>query len=106
MPEQKILLTILGMSLVTYLPRMLPLVVLSRIKLPAVFIRWLGYIPPAVLSALLLPGILISEGQVNLTFDNHALMASIPCLIAALVWKNMFVTVVVGVVSMLVLNWL
>ncbi|HEY3315216.1 MAG TPA: AzlD domain-containing protein, partial [Bacillota bacterium] len=42
-----------GMALVTYLPRMLPLVVLSRFKLPPAVLRWLSFVPVAVLSALL-----------------------------------------------------
>jgi branched-subunit amino acid transport protein len=104
MPEQKILLIILGMAVVTYLPRMLPLVILSKVKLPAVFIKWLKYIPQAVLSALLLPGILTSGGRLDLSLDNHALIAAIPCFIVAILWKNLFVTVVAGVVSMLLLN--
>ena len=104
MSWQKILLIIIGMGLVTYLPRMLPLVILSRIKLPAVFINWLKYIPAAVLSALLLPGILINDKKLDISPDNHAKIASIPCFIAEILSKNMYETVVTGDVSMLVLK--
>ena len=51
---------ILGMSLVTQLPRLLPLVVLSRLSLPPIVIRWLKQIPVAVLSACFsLPSLLL-----------------------------------------------
>ncbi|MGM0420006.1 MAG: AzlD domain-containing protein [Bacillota bacterium] len=52
------LLLILGMTLATYIPRMLPLVVLSELKPSPFFKRFLKYIPPAALSALIFPGIL------------------------------------------------
>lgn len=38
---------------VTAIPRVLPLVVLSRVQLPAWLIDWLRYVPIAVLTALL-----------------------------------------------------
>ena len=44
---------ILACALVTAVPRVLPLVVLSRLRLPRWAVDWLGYVPIAVLSALL-----------------------------------------------------
>ncbi len=53
---------ILGMTLVTYVPRMAPLVALDAEKLPPRLVRMLKNIPYAVLGALIFPGILhISE---------------------------------------------
>jgi branched-subunit amino acid transport protein len=53
------LLLLLGMGLVTYLPRWLPLHYLSRRSLPEWFIQWLELIPAAILSALLLPALIL-----------------------------------------------
>ena len=50
---------VLACAAVTALPRVLPLVALSRVQLPGWLLAWLGYVPAAVLSALLaleLPG--------------------------------------------------
>ena len=44
---------VLGCALVTALPRVLPLVALSRFELPAPIADWLRHVPVAVLSALL-----------------------------------------------------
>jgi len=52
------LIIIIGMALVTYIPRMFPLVILSDLELTAFWRRFLYYIPPAALSALIFPGIL------------------------------------------------
>lgn len=102
--DQKIILVLIGMSVVTYIPRMLPLVVLSKVKLPPLFLKWLKYIPVAVLSALLAPGILLSHNHIAFNFDNKALLASLPCFIVAAKTKNLFLTVLVGIVSMFLLQ--
>lgn len=52
---------ILGMAVVTYLPRLLPALIRGRDRFPAWFRKWLQGIPPAALAALIFPGIL----QVN-----------------------------------------
>src|SRR5690554_1004970 len=98
MMKPDMFLIIIGMSLVTQLPRVLPLVVLTCISLPPLVVRWLKQIPIAVLSALLLPSLLISEGAVNLSLYNKALIAAIPCIILAVKTKNLFLTVLTGIV--------
>jgi branched-subunit amino acid transport protein len=44
---------VLACALVTAVPRVLPLVALSRMQLPGWLLDWLRYVPVAVLSALL-----------------------------------------------------
>ncbi|NBI27641.1 AzlD domain-containing protein [Chengkuizengella marina] len=57
-----ILLIILGMSLVTMIPRFLPVWIVERFIMPAWVKLWLSYIPYAALGALIFPGILTIEG--------------------------------------------
>ncbi|GAW30119.1 MULTISPECIES: AzlD domain-containing protein [unclassified Carboxydocella] len=47
---------IIGMAAVTYLPRLLPLTILTGIRLPLSLQRFLSYLPYAALGALLAPG--------------------------------------------------
>ena len=54
------IIMVLGMAVFTYLPRMIPMVVLPGLKLPAFWERFLNFVPVAVLSALIFPGILYS----------------------------------------------
>jgi branched-subunit amino acid transport protein len=56
-----LLLVILGMSLVTLVPRWLPVWIVDRVVLPGWMREWLGYIPYAALGALIFPGILSVE---------------------------------------------
>jgi branched-subunit amino acid transport protein len=65
---------IAGMALVTYLPRMAPLVALNAEKLPPRLVRMLKNIPYAVLGALIFPGIL--------NFSDHLLYGIIGGLVA------------------------
>jgi branched-subunit amino acid transport protein len=44
---------ILACAAVTAVPRVLPLLVLARLRLPQWLLDWLGYVPVAVLAALL-----------------------------------------------------
>jgi len=57
----KLFVTILGMSIVTYIPRLLPVFVMDRFKFPSWAKRWLNGIPYAALGALIFPGILSVE---------------------------------------------
>ena len=102
--DERYFLLFLGMALVTYLPRFLPLYVLSRVKIPRAFALWLSYVPVAVLAALLAPGLLLSEGNLLISPQNTYLLASLPTFAAALKTRNMFVTILVGMASILVLG--
>lgn len=52
------LLIIIGMALVTYLPRMLPLILINGNQIPPRLQRILRNVPYAALGALIFPGIL------------------------------------------------
>lgn len=90
------LLIILGMGVVTYLPRWIPLFFLSNRTLPDWFVNWLDLIPVAILSALLLP-ILVTSGEPrNLELLHPRFLVAIPTFIFALKTRSLGGTVVVG----------
>ncbi len=96
MDQTTVFLTLLGMLLVTYLPRLLPVWLLATRKLPDVVITWLRYVAPAVLAALLLPGILVDDGKLHLAWNNLYLLAFFPTLLVAWKTRSMFGAVIVG----------
>lgn len=108
MDQQAILLTILGMMLVTYLPRLVPLWFLSSRSLPGLAVTWLRYVPVAVLSAMLWPALVVRGSGVDLGLDNVFLWAAIPTLFVAWKTRSLFGSVIVGMgivaVSRLVLG--
>jgi branched-subunit amino acid transport protein len=101
-----ILLLFAGMALVTYLPRMLPLVVLSRFKLPPLLLRWLEFVPVAVLSALLASGLLVRDARLALPPQHPELLAALPAFAVAVWTRSLMGTVVTGIVAMALLRLL
>lgn len=101
----KVVLALTGMSIVTYLPRVLPVITLSRMDLPQWFLTWLKYVPVAVLSALLAPLLTLQNGQFSIGLGNHALLAALPCFLIATKTKNLFLTVTTGILVTIVLRW-
>jgi branched-subunit amino acid transport protein len=79
---------VLACALATALPRVLPLVVLSRLRLPVWLVDWLGYVPIAVLSALL-------------TLELYAVpsAAILPALLVAWLTRSLLATVAAGVAA-------
>lgn len=54
---------IFAMALVTYIPRMIPMLLLNGVKLPTRLKTFLDFIPFAALGALIFPGVLSSTGD-------------------------------------------
>ena len=94
--QTPVLLTLLGMSLVTYLPRLLPAWFLRGRELPPFLVAWLRYVPVAVLAALLLPSLMVQDGALALHWNNLYLWAAVPAIFVAWKKKSMFLTVLVG----------
>ncbi|SDK43265.1 AzlD domain-containing protein [Halanaerobium congolense] len=98
----KFILMIIGMFLVTFIPRVIPLILLGNKELPEKVILWLSFIPAAVLSALLAPSILLQNGSLSLKLANTSLVAFFPTLLVAYKTKNIFYTVSGGLVFYLI----
>lgn len=96
MSNRDFLLLLLAMGAVTYLPRMLPLVVLSRRALPNWFAEWLELIPAAILSALIAPTLFTYPEPRLFSLGKIELLAALPTLLFALKTRSLAGTVVVG----------
>jgi len=96
MDQKYVFLTILGMTAVTYLPRLLPAWFLSSRTLPPVVGDWLRQVPVAVLSAMLLPSLLLKDAHFDFGLDNLYLWAAFPTFLVAWLTRNLFATVFAG----------
>jgi branched-subunit amino acid transport protein len=91
-------------GLLTYLTRLSFIALTGKFQFPNWLQRSLRFVPPAVLSAIIFPEILVNAGQIDVSLRNDRLIAGI---LAALVgWKtrNMLLTIVVGMATLLILQ--
>jgi len=89
-------LMIFGMGMVTFVPRWLPLIFLSRRQLPQWLVDWLDFIPVAILSALLAPLLLTSGAGPHLDFGRAELFAALPTFGVAYLTRSLGGTVLAG----------
>ena len=100
MDQNEILLTIVGMAVVTYIPRLLPVWTLSSRPLPRIVVAWLRYVPSAVLAAMLFPAIAAPDPLAGDSFGSRYLFlwAAFPTLLVAYKTRSFFGSVATGVV--------
>ena len=94
---------IIGVALVSILPRILPVALFSRLEFPAPLKRWLSFVAPAVLGGLTAISVLAPRGFIDISLDNLYIWAFIPTLLVAIKTKNLFYTLLVGILSMALL---
>ena len=92
------------MGVVTYIPRVGPLLALAGWRFPAWLLRVLEGFPVAVLAAFVVPLILAPAGHLDLSWNNLNLPAGVLTTVAAVWSHSLIITVLVGAVSMMVLR--
>ena len=99
-------LTILAMGLVTYALRLSLIGALGKLEMPEIVIRALRFVPPAVLTAIIVPEILLPDNELDLSLGNARLIAGLLAALVAWRSKNVVLTVVVGMGALWLIEWL
>jgi branched-subunit amino acid transport protein len=97
------LVLILG-GLITYAIRLSFIVLLERWQMPDIVQRGLRFVPPAVLSAIIFPELLMQEGEIAIGLGNLRLAAGLLAVLVAWKTRNALLTVGVGMAALLVLQ--
>ncbi len=96
-----------GMALVTFAVRYPMLALLSRIPLPAPVLRALRFVLPAVLTAIIVPAVLLSpDKRLDIHYTNSYLMAALVSVLVAWRSKNLLLTIVLGMLVLWGWRWL
>lgn len=103
MSETSIWIMIIGVSIVSILPRVLPIALFSRYEFPEPLKRWLSYIAPAVLSSLTALSVLAPDGSIDISIHNRYILAFIPTLLVAVKTRSLFYSLSVGIATMALL---
>jgi branched-subunit amino acid transport protein len=95
---------IIGMALVTFAVRYPVLALVGKIPLPDRVFRALRYVPPAVLTAIIVPAMVMPSGTVDVSPANNYLVAGIISAVIAWRSKNLLLTIVLGMAVFLALR--
>ena len=90
----------------TYLIRLSFIGVLGKVGVPRYIERPLRFVAPAVLAAIAIPELVAPAGTVDIGFDNLRLIAGIIAIVVAWKVRSMGPTIVAGMVSLWLLDWL
>jgi len=96
---------IIGGCIVTVFPRVLPITILSKIKLNKKVEEFLTYIPISILAALIAVELFIVDNKFSIQGNFLELLATIPTVVVAFKKNNLLLTVVVGIVSVAILRF-
>lgn len=97
-------IVILGGCVVTLLPRVLPITLMSKVKINDRIYEFLKYVPISILAALVAAELFTSNNTISLNSKTFELLAAIPTVIIAIKKNNLLLTVVVGVISIALLR--
>ena len=96
-----------GMALVTFTIRYSMYALAGRIEFPPWLVRALRYVPPAVLTALIVPAVLIPTGEtIQFGYTNPYLIGAIVALIVSWRSNNLLLTIVLGMLAFWGWQWL
>ena len=97
-------LLVAGMAAATFATRYPIIALAGRSNFPKSWLTILGYIPPAVLAALVAPAILLPGGSPDFTLSNEYLLAGLAAAIVAWRTQNLLSTIALGMALFLLLR--
>ena len=99
-------LLIILMAAVTFIPRYLPFALAGKFRMPASLEQALGFVPIAVLTAIITQTALIRNGSIDVSFDNYHALATLAAFIAAVWTRHLFMTIATGLIVFALLRLL
>jgi branched-subunit amino acid transport protein len=99
------LVIIIG-GLLTFGMRLSFIQLLAHVNVPDPLRRALRLVPAAVLSALVMPELLMPAGHLDLSMGNHRWLAGLIATLVAWRTRNMLLTILAGMLSIVLLELL
>ena len=99
-------LVMLLAGLITFGMRFSFVYLLGRYEIPLTMRRALHYVPPAVLSAIVFPELVLRDGGLDLSFGNFRLLAGLVAIAIATLTKNSLLTILAGIAALLIFQGL
>lgn len=102
--RNEIFYIIAGMALVTYFTRFGALALFRLTGIPTGLHKWLKYVPVAILTTLIVPTLLLPNGYLDISLNNHYLISGIAAAFVAYKSHNILATLGIGMLLMFSLN--
>ena len=96
--------TIIIVGLLTFGIRLSFMLFMGKVRILPTAQTALRFVPVAVLSALIAPGLFLPRGSLDLSFGNMRLIAGIVAILVAWRTKNVLLTIGIGMVCLLILQ--
>ncbi len=90
---------IAGMTAVTFGIRYPVLALLGKAPMPEPVLRALRYVPPAVLTAIIVPAVLLPGGQLKIA-NNAYLVAGVAAALVSWRSKSLLLTIILGMAAL------
>jgi branched-subunit amino acid transport protein len=104
-PPMSTWLAIIGVSLATFLLRASFVVFADPHRFPHRFRQALTFVSPAVLAAIVVPGLLFSHGAIDLTAGNPRWIAGAIAILVAARSRNALAAIATGMCALWFLQW-
>ncbi len=91
-------------GILTFGMRFIFIYLLGRIEIPETLRRALRFVPPAVLTAIVVPELLVRSGQIDLSPSNFRLLAGMAAVLVAWKTKNTLLTILGGMLVLVLLE--
>jgi branched-subunit amino acid transport protein len=98
-------LTIIAAGILTYATRLSFILFYGQIRIPNMMERALRFVPPAVLTVIFFPELLINDGDIFLSFGNARLLSGLLAILVAWRTKNVIYTIVIGMLALWILQY-
>ena len=98
-------LAIAGVGAVTLLMRASFIVFADPQRFPAHFRQALGFVPPAVLAAIVVPGLLMPLGVLDLSLGNPRPIAGVLAILVAARTRSVLAAILSGMCALWLLQW-
>ena len=99
-------LIMLVAGLLTYGLRLFFILLLGRGEMPPALHRALRFVPPAVLTAIIFPEMLMPQGRLDLSLGNIRLLAGLLAAFVAWRTRNTLLTIGIGMLALWLFTWL
>lgn len=97
-------LVLIAGGVLTFATRLSFILLLGRIEIPEWIKRSLRFVPPAVLTAIIVPELVFHAGKIDISLANFRLLAGVFAILVAWRTRNTLLTIILGMAALLALQ--